>query len=98
MKSWFFDGFPSFLQEFSLGTGNNSVEFVGNGYFGVDSFGQLRLQEKNRALDVETNFFPVLSVDIDGNQPTETTKMTDFRNGVYKEMRCFSMVSFELKY
>lgn len=79
------------IDEFDTGINNQSVEFVGNGYFGVDSLGQLRIQEKNRVLDVETNFYPGLKLEIDGSQPVEVTKMTDFKNGVYKDIRCFSM-------
>ncbi|CAI2352199.1 unnamed protein product [Caenorhabditis sp. 36 PRJEB53466] len=79
------------IEEFDTGIHNDSVEFVGNGFFGVDSLGQLRIQEKNRVLDVETNFYPALSVEIDGNQPVEVTKMTDFKNGLFKIMRCFSI-------
>lgn len=69
---------------------------MGNGYIGVDSFGQLRVQEKNRVLDVETNFYPGLNIEIDGQQPVEVTKMTDFKNGIFKILRCFSMVSHDI--
>lgn len=79
------------IEEFDTGINNQSVEFIGNGYFGVDSLGQLRIQEKNRVLDVETNFYPSLKVEIEGSQPVEVTKMTDFKNGLFKIMRCFSI-------
>ncbi|CAL2040130.1 unnamed protein product [Caenorhabditis brenneri] len=79
------------IEEFDTGINNQSVEFIGNGYFGVDSLGQLRIQEKNRVLDVETNFYPSLKVEIEGSQPVEVTKMTDFKNGLFKVMRCFSI-------
>lgn len=79
------------IEEFDTGINNHSVEFIGNGYFGVDSLGQLRIQEKNRVLDVETNFYPSLKVEIEGSQPVEVTKMTDFKNGLFKIMRCFSI-------
>lgn len=79
------------IEEFDTGINNQSVEFIGNGYFGVDSFGQLRVQENSRVLDVETNFYPSLKVEIEGSQPIEVTKITDFKNGLYKIMRCLSI-------
>uniref|UniRef100_A0A8R1HZC8 Uncharacterized protein n=1 Tax=Caenorhabditis japonica TaxID=281687 RepID=A0A8R1HZC8_CAEJA len=86
------------IEEFDTGINNASVEFVGNGFFGLDSLGQLRFQDKNRVLDVETGFYPALSVEIDGPQPVEVTKITDFKNGALKVMRCYSVVGLFVKF
>ncbi|CAD6191868.1 unnamed protein product [Caenorhabditis auriculariae] len=77
------------IEDYNAGVDSYSVNFVGNGHFGVDSNGYLRFASNNsRVLDVETDFVPGVSSVIENQEEIGTAHLTDFFNGISRKIQC----------
>ncbi|CAI5446876.1 unnamed protein product [Caenorhabditis angaria] len=77
-----------------MGLNEDAIKFVGNGFFGMDPNGELVL---GSFLKQSSGLFPGLNIEIDGVTGIEEEEavLTDFRNGVLKIFKCFSLENSE---
>lgn len=76
------------FDDIDVGIDHSAVEFLGNGYVGVDSNGELRVSSNSsRVLDTVTGFYPFVTVTSD-SVPVESV-ITDFKNGILKKIQCY---------
>ena len=96
------------FQDLDIGVEHSAVDFVGNGYVGVDSNGEMRYTSfitfehypivfrfstnNSRVLDLPTGFYPFVQITSDA--AVAESLLTDFKNGVIKRIQCFLVVCY----
>ncbi|GMS95772.1 hypothetical protein PENTCL1PPCAC_17947 [Pristionchus entomophagus] len=80
------------LKDFSIARDGDSVNFIGNGYIGVDENGELRASS-GKTLSMLTGFRPLVSLKLEGAYDIKQAILTDFRKGKIIKTQCFSVDS-----